>query len=68
MKMNRRNLIKASAAALAMPMIGGRAMAADPLKVGFIYLGPVGDFGWTWAHDKGRKAMIEALEIGRAHV
>lgn len=61
MKMNRRNLIKASAAALAMPMIGGRAMAADPLKVGFIYLGPIGDFGWTWAHEKGRKAMVDGL-------
>jgi len=61
MTINRRNLIKASAAALAMPMIGGRAMAADPLKVGFIYLGPIGDFGWTWAHEKGRKAMVDAL-------
>ena len=58
---NRRNLIKASAAAIAMPYIGGRVMAADPLKVGFIYLGPIGDFGWTWAHEKGRKAMVEAL-------
>ena len=61
MNMNRRNLIRASAAVLAMPMIGGRAMAADPVKVGFIYLGPIGDFGWTWAHDKGRKAMVDAL-------
>ena len=28
---------------------------AKPLKVGYIYVGPVGDFGWTYAHDRGRK-------------
>jgi len=25
------------------------------LKVGYIYVGPVGDFGWTYAHNEGRK-------------
>jgi len=29
--------------------------AAEPLKVGFIYVGPIGDAGWTFAHDLGRK-------------
>ena len=29
----------------------------DPLKVGFIYVGPVGDAGWSFAHDLGRKAI-----------
>ena len=29
----------------------------EPLKVGFIYIGPVGDAGWTFAHDNGRKAV-----------
>ena len=33
--------------------------AAEQLKVGFIYVGPVGDAGWTFAHDNGRK-HIEA--------
>src|SRR5881628_360637 len=28
-----------------------------PLKIAFIYLGPVGDGGWTFAHDNGRKAV-----------
>jgi basic membrane protein A len=28
-----------------------------PLKVAFAYVGPVGDAGWTFAHDKGRKAV-----------
>ncbi|MEA5601262.1 BMP family ABC transporter substrate-binding protein [Nostoc sp. UHCC 0252] len=29
----------------------------EPLKVGFVYLDPVGDFGWTYAHDLGRRDM-----------
>jgi basic membrane protein A len=29
----------------------------EPLKIGFIYVGPVGDAGWTFAHDNGRKAI-----------
>ena len=33
------------------------AAKSEPLKVGFIYLGPVGDAGWTFAHDNGRKSM-----------
>jgi basic membrane protein A and related proteins len=28
-----------------------------PLKIAFIYVGPVGDGGWTFAHDNGRKAV-----------
>lgn len=31
--------------------------ANGPLKIGFIYIGPVGDGGWTFAHDSGRKAL-----------
>jgi simple sugar transport system substrate-binding protein len=30
---------------------------AGPLKVAFAYVGPVGDAGWTFAHDNGRKAI-----------
>jgi len=29
----------------------------DPLKIAFAYVGPVGDGGWTFAHDNGRKAL-----------
>ena len=32
-----------------------------PMKVGFVYVGPVGDLGWTYAHDQGRLALEEAL-------
>ncbi len=59
----RRNLLRSAAAAgLAMPALGRGAFAADPIKIGYIYLGPIGDFGWTWAHNKGRLAMDAALK------
>jgi simple sugar transport system substrate-binding protein len=35
------------------------APAPEPLKVGFVYVGPVGDAGWTFAHDLGRKHIEE---------
>ena len=34
---------------------------ADKLKVGFIYVGPIGDHGWTYMHDKGRLAVEKAF-------
>ena len=43
-------------AALALGLATG-AMAQDKLKVGFVYVGPVGDGGWTYEHDKGRQAV-----------
>jgi simple sugar transport system substrate-binding protein len=49
-------LLGAGAAVSVAPAIIRPAQAAEPLKVGFIYLGPVGDFGWTYQHDIARKA------------
>ena len=60
-KFTRRDLMKAVAAASALPLLGQSASAADPLKVGFIFLGPIGDYGWTWAHNKGRLELEKAL-------
>ncbi|GAB4061847.1 BMP family ABC transporter substrate-binding protein [Uliginosibacterium sediminicola] len=37
------------------------ANAADPVKAAFVYIGPTGDHGWTYAHDQGRKATEAAL-------
>ncbi len=34
---------------------------AEPLKVGFVYVSPVGDAGWTTQHDRGRLQMQQAL-------
>lgn len=33
------------------------APKAEPLKIAFAYVGPVGDGGWTFAHDNARKAL-----------
>ena len=49
---------KEEAAPAATPAPAAAAPAkADPLKVAFVYIGPVGDAGWTFAHDNGRKAV-----------
>lgn len=37
------------------------AKKAEPLKVGFVYVSPVGDAGWTSQHDLGRRQMAQAL-------
>lgn len=33
------------------------AQAEEPLKVGFVYVGPVGDHGWSYQHDQGRQSI-----------
>ena len=54
--------IVAVAAVLGIASAGfGGVYAAEKLKVGFIYLGPIRDLGWTYQHDVGRKAMEQAL-------
>ena len=54
--MKRRTLLTAAALSLA---LGAPASADDPVKAGFIYIGPVGDFGWTAGHDRARREMQE---------
>lgn len=34
---------------------------AEETKVGFVYVGPVGDHGWSYRHDIGRQAVEEAF-------
>lgn len=36
------------------------ALADDKVKVGFVYVGPTGDHGWTYRHDIGRQQVEEA--------
>ncbi|MGI9353506.1 MAG: BMP family ABC transporter substrate-binding protein [Rhizobiaceae bacterium] len=54
----RRTLLKSAAAAGTLPLLGQSAFAAEPLKVAFVYLGPIGDHGWTFAHEQGRQDAI----------
>lgn len=43
---------------------GQTKQSEGPYKVAFVYIGPPGDLGWTYEHDRGRK-MLEA-ELGDA--
>ncbi|MEO1109977.1 MAG: BMP family ABC transporter substrate-binding protein [Pseudomonadota bacterium] len=47
-----------ASAAMALGLASG-VMAEDKTKVGFVYVGPVGDGGWTYEHNKGRLAVEE---------
>ncbi|WP_169543120.1 BMP family ABC transporter substrate-binding protein [Sneathiella aquimaris] len=49
----------ASAVAVAGTLFAGAATAED--KIGFVYVGPVGDHGWTYRHDIGRQAVVKAF-------
>ncbi len=48
---------EAPAPAGSAPATAASAPKAEPLKIAFAYVGPVGDGGWTFAHDNGRKAV-----------
>ena len=37
--------------------MAGGALAADKLKVGFVYVGPIGDFGYTYQHHLSAEAV-----------
>lgn len=40
---------------------GQAALAAEPLKIGFVYVSPIGDAGWTYQHDLGRRRLEAEL-------
>jgi basic membrane protein A and related proteins len=46
---------------LGLSLASAATVAADPLKVAFVYVGPVGDAGWTYAHDQSRLLMEKEL-------
>jgi basic membrane protein A len=48
---------KEEAPKAAAPAAPAEAPKPEPLKIAFAYVGPVGDGGWTFAHDNGRKAI-----------
>ena len=48
---------EAPAPAAPAPAAAASAPKAEPLKIAFAYVGPVGDGGWSFAHDNGRKAL-----------
>src|SRR6185369_1500348 len=60
---NRRTVIKSIGAAAGLSALpwSARVLAQGPVKAGFLYVSPIGDAGWTFQHDQGRKEMEKAL-------
>jgi simple sugar transport system substrate-binding protein len=56
-----KNLAAALAAACCLLSPLSPATAAEPLKVGFVYVTPVSDAGWVRQHEEGRKAVDAAF-------
>lgn len=49
------------AALLPLPALAQAQQAKAPLKIGFVYVTPIGSAGWTYQHEQGRQAMQRAL-------
>jgi basic membrane protein A len=47
--------VGAGTAVAGVPLIGAARAQDKKFKVAFIYVGPIGDMGWSWAQDQGRK-------------
>ncbi len=48
-------------AALSLGLVTAAAAQDDKTKVGFVFVGPIGDYGWSYEHDQGRLALEEEL-------
>ncbi len=58
---NRRQFILSAAALAVVATLPLHASAEEAAKVGYVYVSPIGDAGWTFQHDEGRKEMENAL-------
>ena len=66
--MKKRVVFAMCAAVLVVFIVAAATMAdeddytpGDPMKVGFIYVGPIGDLGWSHAHDDARLICVETF-------
>lgn len=50
-----------AAVALAIGLSAGAASAQEKIKACFVYVGAIGDFGWTYQHNQGRLAVEKEL-------
>lgn len=57
----RRTLLGTTLAAPALLVAGRRALAQAPMPVAFVYVSPIGDAGWTFQHELGRRALDKTL-------
>jgi simple sugar transport system substrate-binding protein len=56
-----KKLIVAAAILAASAVLGG-ASAQQKLKIGFIYVGPIGDMGWSYQHEVARRALMDQFK------
>lgn len=56
-----RHILKAAGAIALAAGLASSAFAAEKLKVAFVYVGPIGDFGWSYQHNEGRLAVEKAF-------
>jgi basic membrane protein A len=56
------------AASLALLAFGASAQAEEEFKVGFVYVSPVGDAGYSFAHDQGRKEVEKMDGVTTSYV
>ncbi|WP_317204019.1 BMP family ABC transporter substrate-binding protein [Janthinobacterium sp.] len=56
-----KKILRAALCTAVLSPIMALSAAAAPLNVGFVYISPIGDAGWTTQHDIARKEMEKAL-------
>jgi basic membrane protein A and related proteins len=56
-----KNLIGALLLVASSALVMSPTHAAGPLKIGFVYVSPIGQAGWTYQHDQARQAMEKSL-------
>jgi simple sugar transport system substrate-binding protein len=61
MTLSRRSVMGGAAALAATTALPRAALASDPLNVGMITISPIGDFGWSTMHERGRQHMLDTL-------
>lgn len=69
---HRRHVLRQAVGATGLALLSaacGRVTPATPtviarparLRAAFVYIGKIGDFGWTWAHDQGRRRLEDMV-------
>ena len=61
-----RQQLGAATVGIVMAMASGFAAAAD--NIGFVYVSPIGDAGWTYQHDLGRLQLEKELDVTTSYV
>jgi basic membrane protein A len=59
--MKSKNVVLGALLSTALVVGASTGHAADPAKVGFVYVGPIGDHGWSYQHNQGRLAIAKSF-------